>query len=79
MAVPRNGITLAPRMIRLARPGTRAAIEVGLAERFRYRHEHDHIEIDFAKSDGEARQKVVAALDEIDPQWRRVFVLYPRV
>ena len=78
MAVPRNVITLAPRMVRLARPGTRAAIEAALAEQFGYRCEQDHIEIAFAKSDGDARQKVLAALDEINPRWRRVFVLYPR-
>jgi hypothetical protein len=76
--VPRNVVTLAPRMVRLARPGTRAAIEAALAERFRYRREDDRIEIDFPKSDADAKQKVVAALDEIEPRWRRVFVLYPR-
>jgi hypothetical protein len=64
-------------MVRLARPGTRVTIEAALAERFRYRREKDHIEIDFAKSDDDARRKVVAALDDIDPRWRRVFVLYP--
>ena len=76
--MPRNVVTLAPRLIPLARPGTRAAIESRLGERFRFRREDDHIEIDFSKSDAEAKQKVVAALDEIDPRWRRVFVIYPR-
>jgi hypothetical protein len=79
VVVPRNVITLAPRTVQLARPGTRAAIEAALAEQFRYRREQDHIEIDFAKSDEDARRKVVAALDEINPRWHRVFVLYPRV
>jgi hypothetical protein len=65
-------------MVRLAPPGTRVAIEEALAERFRYRLEKDHIVIDFAKSDADARRKVVAALDDIDPRWRRVFALYPR-
>jgi hypothetical protein len=76
--MPRNVVTLAPRLIRLGRPGTRSAIEAGLAQTFRYRREDNHIEIDFPKSDGEARRKVIAALDEIDPHWRRVFVIYPR-
>jgi hypothetical protein len=76
--VPRNVVTLAPRMVRLARPGTRGAIEAALAERFRCRREDDRIEIDLPKSDPAAKQKVVAALDEIDPRWGRVFVLHPR-
>jgi hypothetical protein len=76
-AVPRNVVTLAPRLLSRARPGTRAAIESALAERFRYRLEDDHIEIDFAKSDHEAKRKVVAALDEIYPRWGRLFVIYP--
>jgi hypothetical protein len=75
--MPRNVVTLAPRLVRLARPGTRSAIEAALARRFRYRREDDRIEIDFPKPDREARRKVVAALDEIDPRWRRVFVIYP--
>jgi hypothetical protein len=65
-------------MVRLVRPGTRAAIESALAEQFRYRRENDYIEIDFPKSDADAKRKVVAALDEINPRWRRVFVLYAR-
>jgi hypothetical protein len=65
-------------IVRLARPGTQAAIKASLAERFRYRREGDQIEIDFPKSDRDAKRKVVAALDEINPRWRRVFVLYPR-
>ena len=65
-------------MVRLARPGRRAAIEAALGEPFRCRREEDHIEIDFAKSDEDAKRKVVAALDEINPRWRLVFVLYPR-
>jgi hypothetical protein len=44
----------------------------------RYRREGDQIEIDFPKSDRDAKRKVVAAPDEINPRWRRVFVLYPR-
>jgi hypothetical protein len=75
--VPRNVVTLAPRLLRLARPGTRAAIEAALAERFRYRRVDAHIEIDFPKSKPGAKAEVVAALDEIDPRWRRVFVIYP--
>ena len=76
--MPRNVVTLAPRLVRLARPGTRAAIESAIAERFRYRREQNHIEIDFPKSDQDAKRKVVAALDEINPRWRLVFVLYAR-
>jgi len=33
-----------------------------LGERFQFRRKDDHIEIDFSKSDAEAKQKVVAAL-----------------
>ena len=49
--MPRNVVTLAPRLIRLARPGTRSAIEAALAQKFRYRRKDDFIEIDFPKSD----------------------------
>jgi hypothetical protein len=76
--VPRNVVTLAPRLLARARPARRSAIETALEDRFRYRRQDDHIEIDFSKSDHEAKRKVVAALDEIDPRWRRVFVIYPR-
>jgi hypothetical protein len=75
--MPRNVVTLVPRVLVLTRPGTRGAIETALGERFRFRRVNDRIEIDFPKSDPEAKRKVVAALDEIDPRWRRVFVIYP--
>ena len=76
--MPRNVVTLVPRVLRLARPGTRAAIEEALAQKFRYRREEDSIEIDFPKSDRESKRKVVAALDQIDRRWRRIFAIYPR-
>lgn len=76
--MPRNVVTLSPRLIPFARPGTRAAIEAALEERFRYRRVDDRIEIDFPKAARDAKQEVTSALDDINPAWRRVFVIYPR-
>ncbi len=76
--IPRNVVTLAPRLIPRARPSRRAKIEAKLQTRYRCRRADDHIEIDFPKSKNDAKQKVVAALDAIDPAWRRLYVIYPR-
>jgi hypothetical protein len=76
--MPRNVVTVVPRLIPFARPGTRAAIEAALEERFRYRRVEDRIEIDFPKGASDAKQEVISALDGIDPAWRRVFAIYPR-
>ena len=52
-----------------------------MVERFRARVESDpeRIEIDFPKDKGGrvAKNEVTTALDAADPNWRRVFVLYP--
>lgn len=74
---PETSDTVAPR-IRFVRPGSRSRIEAALAERFRYRNENGHIEIDFATSNAEAKTRIIAALNEIDPAWHRIHVLYPR-
>ncbi|HEX8105701.1 MAG TPA: hypothetical protein VF533_24005 [Solirubrobacteraceae bacterium] len=76
--MPRNVVTLVPRVVAFARPGTRARVEAALGERFRYRRADDRIEIDFPKSRSDAKQAVIAALDGIEPGWRRVFRVYPR-
>jgi hypothetical protein len=76
--MPRNVVSLAPRLIPFARPGTRAKIETALEEHYRYRRVDDHIEIDFPKSKSDAKQEVISTLDAISPAWRRVFVIYPR-
>ena len=76
--MPRNVVTLRPRLVPFARPGTRAKIETALEDRFRYRRVDDHIEIDFPKSKVAAKQEVISALDAISPAWRRVFVIYGR-
>ena len=76
--MPRNVVTLAPRLIPLVRRGMREQIEAELSKRYRFRRVDDHIEIDFPKSKSDAKEEVVAQLDEIDPRWRRVFVVYPR-
>jgi hypothetical protein len=80
--MPRNVVTLVPRW-RLfgSRRVRQARVVEALADRYRYRRETDpaRIEIDFPKSKGKARAKdeVAAVLDTIDPNWRRLFVLYP--
>lgn len=76
--MPRNVVTLAPRLIPRARPGRRAQIQAELQERYRDRRVADRIEIDFPKSKNDAKQEVLATLDSIDPAWRRLYVIYPR-
>lgn len=80
--MPRNVVTLTPRWhIRPSRRATQERVTAALAERYRYRAETDppRIEIDFPKSKGRAtaKEEVAAVLDAIDPNWRRLFVLYP--
>jgi hypothetical protein len=77
--MPRNVVTVEPRFAAFLLPGRRKQIEAELAERHRYRRRGDAMEIDFPKRLGrEAREQVIAELDEIDPRWRRLFRLYPR-
>ena len=71
-------LTLTPRLIPLVRRRMREQIEAELSKRYRFRRVDDHIEIDFPKSKSDAKEEVVAQLDEIDPRWRRVFAVYPR-
>jgi hypothetical protein len=82
--VPRNVVNLSPRWQFFPSRRVRATQErvaEALAKRYRYRAEPDpaRIEIDFPESKGRATAKdeVAAALDDIDPNWRRLFVLYP--
>jgi hypothetical protein len=56
-------------------------VEQALRERYRARSEDDpaRIEIDFPKRHPHraAKERVARELDQIDPKWHRVFVLYP--
>ncbi len=76
--VPRNVVTLSPRLLLLVTKARRERIEACLGELYRYRRVEDRIEIDFPKRDLDARTKVIAELDAIDPKWRRAFAIYPR-
>jgi hypothetical protein len=78
--MPRNVVTLVPRLIPRGRPSRRQRIEVALGQRFRFRRVGANIEIDFPTRLGKesARDEVIAELDRIDRRWRRFFVLYPR-
>jgi hypothetical protein len=82
--VPRNVVTLSPRRLSLPtrrNRETRRRIEEMVIERYRARVEHDpeRIEIDFPKRVGgrAAKDEVTEALDAVDRNWRRIFVLYP--
>ena len=83
-SVPRNVVTLCPRVLQLPtrrNRETRRRVEEMVVERFRARVERDpeRIKMDFPKRIGgrAARNEVAHALDAADPRWRRVFVLYP--
>ena len=83
-AVPRNVVTLSPRLLALPtrrNRETRLRIERMVVERFRARVERDpyRVEMDFPKRTGgrTAKNEVIDALEATDPRWRRVFVLYP--
>ena len=82
--MPRNVVTLTPRLLVLPTRRNRAArraILSSLEERYRARlfDDPERIEMDFAKGMGgrAAKDQVAAALDEIEPRWRRLYVLYP--
>jgi hypothetical protein len=82
--VPRNVVTLVPRrglFGRGARKEAQHAIVARLGERFRPRviDEGRRVELDFPKQTPrrEAKERVAAELDKIDPRWRRLFALYP--
>lgn len=85
MRVPRNVVSLSPRCLVLPTRANReaqSAIMAALAARYRARQMDGGrwLAIDFPKRMGRraAKDQVAAALDEIDPRWRRLFVLYPR-
>ena len=75
--MPRNVVTVVPRFAAFAgEPPTRERGGAGRAVSLSSRG--DAMEIDFPKQLGrEARERVVADLDEIAPNWRRLFRLYP--
>jgi hypothetical protein len=82
--MPRNVVTLTPRRLVLPMQRNRAArerVERALVERYRARRESDpeRIAIDFPKRAPRraAKDEIVAALDGIEPRWRRLYVLYP--
>jgi len=80
--VPRNVVTLTPRILTLPRRGNaeaRQEIVAGLRKAYRPRESAGQIEIDFPKNVGgrAAKDQVVAELDRLDPHWRRLYVLYP--
>ena len=82
--MPRNVVTVIRRRIVLARGdrrGRQARALASLSERhrLRWREQKDGVEIDFPKSLGRrvAKERIVAELTEIDPAWRRLFVVYP--
>jgi hypothetical protein len=57
----------------------RALASLSERHRVRWRAEGDGVQIDFARSLGRraAKDRVVADLAEIEPAWRRLFVVYP--
>ncbi len=59
----------------------RLKVESEVVEQFRARRESDpdRLEIDFPKqlAKRDAKNRVVEALDAVEPRWRRVFALYP--
>ncbi|HWN22329.1 MAG TPA: hypothetical protein VNP93_10180 [Gaiellaceae bacterium] len=82
--MPRNVVTLTPRRLVLPTQRNRAArerVERALVDTYRARRESDpeRIEIDFPKCARRraAKEEVAAALDEVEPRWRRLYALYP--
>jgi hypothetical protein len=82
--VPRNVVRLTPRWLVLPMQRNRAArerIERALVDKYRARRESDpeRIEIDFPKRAPRraAKEEIAAALDQVEPRWRRLYVLYP--
>lgn len=85
MRMPRNVVSLSPRLLVLptrTNREARRAIMAALGDRYRARPMDGGkwLAIDFPKHMGRrmAKDQVSAALDEIDPRWRRLFVLYPK-
>jgi hypothetical protein len=83
--MPRNVVTLSPRLLVLPTRRNREArdrVERALVDRYRARRESDpdRIQIDFSKRQARraAKDEVVAELDRIEPRWRRLYVLYPK-
>jgi len=83
--MPRNVVTLIPRWLVLPVQRNRAArkrIEQALVDKYRARRESgpERIVIDFPKRSPRraAKEEVASALDEVEPRWRRLYVLYPR-
>jgi hypothetical protein len=84
--MPRNVVTVVPRrwpvLRRVAdRRDRQDRLFSGLAERYRLRPRPagDGYEIDFPKSPGRraAKEEVIAALERIDRNWRRLVDVYP--
>ena len=82
--MPRNVVTLTPRRFVLPMRGNRAArerIERDLVDKYRAHHESDpdRLAIDFPKRAPRraAKEKIAAELDQVEPRWRRLYVLYP--
>ena len=79
--MPRNVVTLTPRGPRQRNRAARERIERTLVDTYRAHRERDpdRIEIDFPKRGPRraAKEEVAAALDAIEPSWRRLYVLYP--
>lgn len=78
--MPRNVVTLVRRLDFYGRQKqAQEPLLTALGERYRFRRVENGIEIDFPKRLGsEAKAQVVAELDRIDADWRRLFRLYPR-
>jgi hypothetical protein len=82
--MPRNVVTLTRRRFVLPARRNRSArerIERDLVERHRARRESDpeRLVIDFPKHDPHraAKEVIAAELDQVEPRWRRLYVLYP--
>jgi hypothetical protein len=82
--VPRNVVTVWRRRSLLRRASRRDAQDLVLAElgrryRVRWRSDEEGVEIDFPKRLGRrmARDRVVDDLAQIEPEWARLFAVYP--
>ena len=79
----RNVVTLLPRLLVLPTPRNRAAretVQTNVVRHFRATEgAHQSLRMDFPKRKGAraAKDEVAALLDEIEPRWRRLYVLYP--
>ncbi len=73
--MPRKVVTLEPRLDLFSRKRhARDRVLTALAARYRFRKEENWIEFDFPKRLGkEAKKQVVAELDRMYPNWRRLF------